>query len=434
MFALVLFASSATAEPAALARASVSTRRTIWVGQRVTIVVELLTPGLFATAPSFDLPRVSGAILIPPETRPIVGTETIDGTSYTTQRHELTVFAQRAGTVRIPAFPIRFESSPAFGKPATAQTVATPAVAFMAMLPPGAEQLATVISTEELHLTEAWEPEPGKVPAEPGTAFTRTITIEARDVVGMLLPALPFGRTDGLAVYAKTPEVEERRERGETTGRRVETATYVCEKAGRFTLPALVVRWWDLKSQKLRQSELPSRAFEVSPGPSANEQRAPEANPGNTRFVSVLASAVSVGVVAVVALCIQLWRKRHHQVDGASESAYFAAFVRACRGNDAVSTLRTLLAWLNRFPEHHALFRAEQLAARSGDPELTVQLTTLDNAAFGSAGPDSRPWSSGTLLQAVRRARKRLATGKKSAKPRRAILPPLNPSDTLPAF
>jgi hypothetical protein len=145
--AVGLLTPAAAAEPPARVRAAVATRGDIWVGQRVALAVDLLTPGFFASAPAFDLPQTPGVILIPPQDRPVVGSQTIDGTTYTTQRHELAVFAQRAGPVKIPEFVVRFESSPAFGKPPVAQRVTTPAVSFTARMPPGAEGLSTVITT-----------------------------------------------------------------------------------------------------------------------------------------------------------------------------------------------------------------------------------------------------------------------------------------------
>src|SRR5262245_17546515 len=153
-------ADTAGAQPPAQARASVATKGDIWVGQRVTLVVELLTPGIFSSAPAFDLPQVPGVILMPPEGRPVLGSETIDGTTYTTQRHELAVFAQRAGRVEVPGFVVRFSSSPEFTKPPIDRQVTTPAVTFTTIMPPGAEGLATVITTRQLTAKEAWDPPP----------------------------------------------------------------------------------------------------------------------------------------------------------------------------------------------------------------------------------------------------------------------------------
>ena len=95
-----------TAQPA-FARTEITSKGDIWVGQRITLAVELLVPGYFAGTPSFDLPSVPEMLLIPPSERPVLSSEQIEGASYTTQRHEFLVLARRAGGYEIPAFAIR---------------------------------------------------------------------------------------------------------------------------------------------------------------------------------------------------------------------------------------------------------------------------------------------------------------------------------------
>jgi hypothetical protein len=48
---------------------------------------------------------------------------------------------------------------------------------------------------------ETWDPPRTDQPAKVGNAFIRTVTVEARDVPGMMLPALHVDAPDGLRVY-----------------------------------------------------------------------------------------------------------------------------------------------------------------------------------------------------------------------------------------
>jgi hypothetical protein len=119
-------------------RAKLEIKGDVWVGQKITLVVELLAPGFFSGSPSFDVPRIPGVLIIPPEDRPVLGSEQINGMSYTVQRHELAVFAQRAGPHEIPAFSVRFgfKRSP-LDKDAISQRVMTPSLQITAKMPPG---------------------------------------------------------------------------------------------------------------------------------------------------------------------------------------------------------------------------------------------------------------------------------------------------------
>jgi hypothetical protein len=414
--------------PPAKVRTSLGTKGDVWVGQRVTLVVELLAPGTFAGAPAFDLPAVPGVLILKPEDRPTLGTEDADGTTYTVQRHEFAVYPQRAGAVTIPAFPVRFESSAGFGRPTTPQRVTTIPVTFTAKRPPGTDGLATVVTTRDLTVKEDWKPEPG--PAKVGAAFTRTITVEARDVPGMALPAFRCDPPDGLRAYPKPPAVEDHVERGDLTGRRVETETYVCEKAGKYTIPAFSLAWWDPDDQTVKQARLPGRVFEVSAPPEPTAPAATPAPPSPRRTWEWVVG----GLAVLTAVAAAAWRpgpailarwRRHRQATAESEAAYFAAFRRACQSGDAPAVHRALLAWLYRFvPDGPATI--DEFAARAGDPELADRLTSLQAVVFGPPACRAN-WSADGLDRRVAAARSRLL-GAARGPVARAALPPLNPA------
>ncbi len=84
---LCVFLGGAAVGQEAKVRASLATNGTIWTGQKITLAVELLAPGYFDSAATFDLPDPKGVLLLPPTEHPVVSSETIDGVSYTVQRH-----------------------------------------------------------------------------------------------------------------------------------------------------------------------------------------------------------------------------------------------------------------------------------------------------------------------------------------------------------
>jgi hypothetical protein len=248
-----------------LLRASLAKPGPVLVGERVPITVELLTATTFASAPVFELLTIPGALLMQIEDRPVLGTEDIDGESYTVQRHELALFAMRPSLVQVPSFTVRFESPPHFGAQPVERRLTTPALQVEARMPPGAENLPGLIATRELRVNQTWQPPPKQ--ARVGDGFTRTVTLTAPNMPGMVFPPLPLAKVDGLAVYPKPPVVQDQVERGDFTGKRIDTVTYICERPGQFTLPALAIPWWDLQNQKLKQVTLPAVTLDVEPAP-----------------------------------------------------------------------------------------------------------------------------------------------------------------------
>ena len=262
----VLLAGQSLAQDAKV-RTSLETKDAVWVGQKVTVVVELLAPGYFSSAATFDLPDPQGVLLLPPMGHPTVGSETIDGTSYTVQRHELSAYPMRAGDQSVPAFSVRFSFKGA--PPDTheiAATLKTNSMPFTVKMPLGAENLGLVISARDLKVEETWKPEPGKENVMAGAAFTRTITFTAPDVPGMVFPPFPAGRIDGLGIYTKQQLIDHS-DRGSLRGGRRDVVTYVCKRAGEFTIPAVRFIWFDLETQQLRTEELAERTLKVAANP-----------------------------------------------------------------------------------------------------------------------------------------------------------------------
>jgi hypothetical protein len=249
-------------------RASMASQDTTYVGQKATLVVELLAPGFFASAATFDVPDPQGLMLIPPMGSPVVSSEDIDGVSYTVQRHEVSVLALRAGDVLIPPLTVRFQYKRApLDKDAVPAQVKTPEVKFTATQPPGTEKLGMVISARNLEVKETWYPDPATAKPKAGDAFTRTITFTAPEVPGMMFPPFHAAPIDGIGIYPKAPEVHDHSERGSLTGQRQDAVTYALQRAGTFTVPAVRFTWWDLDSKSARTVDLPARTLTAAPNP-----------------------------------------------------------------------------------------------------------------------------------------------------------------------
>lgn len=275
----VLLCSSVWAQEAKV-RVSLATNETVWVGQKVTVAVELLAPGYFASAATFDLPDPQGMLLIPPTDHPVVSSETVEDVNYTVQRHEVSVFAQRAGDQTIPTFKVRFAFKRApLDTNEVAAAVTTSPLPITVASPPGAESLGNVISARNLKVEETWQPEPGKTNVMAGAAFQRTITFSAPEVPGMVFPPFPAGEIDGLGIYIKR-QLNDHSDRGSLTGERHDVITYVCKRPGQFTIPATRLIWFDLETKQLQTNKFLAYTLTVLPNPALT------ANAGTNGVVS----------------------------------------------------------------------------------------------------------------------------------------------------
>jgi hypothetical protein len=232
----------------------------------------------------------------------VLSTEEINGASYTVQRHEISVFAQRPGEWTIPSVTVRFsfKRNP-MDKESVPATVKTQPIHFTAKMPPGAEKLGTILSARNLTAVESWKPEPGK--AKAGDAFTRTIIFSAPDIPAMAFPPFPTRPIDGLGIYPKSPEVFDRSDRGRLLGERHDTTTYVCQRPGQFVIPAARLTWWDLDSKQLRTIDFPARTLDVAPNPAMETVLTTPASPQRSLLKWLVPALVTLLLLTVI-----LWR------------------------------------------------------------------------------------------------------------------------------
>ncbi|MGI9241093.1 MAG: hypothetical protein ACR2RV_09840 [Verrucomicrobiales bacterium] len=391
---------------AEVARVAITTPEPkVWTGQKLPLMVELRSRGSFSGSASFSLPKIPRTVMMKLESV-VVSSKTLEGESWFIQTHEFALFSQQSGPLQIPEFPVRFGSREGFTDPVQEIDTMVPAITVEIERPPGSEDIGFLITTESLEVSETWDPQPGTTTAELGSIFKRSITQRADQMTGMALIPAPLDATDGIRVYPPKAETSDSTERGDFSGERRETITYLVEKPGTLTFPEIRYTWWNPEKEELESKLLPAVTVEVAAPPSppaASDQRA------DWRWW--LSLAVIAGLLAwkrawLVGRIERQWRKWHPP-----ERVARKALLKACRGNDARSASRAWFRWLAARPEDFIV---------SG--ELGEQITDLERSLYG---PDpGGGWRGGALADAFRANLKahQLTRGQD----RHAMLPELN--------
>lgn len=309
-----------------------------WVGQRTVFAVEVAVEGRFSSSTLFDLPQVAGAILMKPEERPVLSTRTVDDREYSVQRHEFSLFCQQGGEITVPEIHVRCASIKSFGEPPTQHTLRVQALKVTPRMPGGARPGQVVVTTTRLDVNETWNPRPGE--AKVGDAFRRTVTIRGSDVPGMLLPRIPKPQIEGLAIYPAAPWVNDRTERGEFTGERVETLTYLCEQAATVEIPPVLYRWWNPSKSSWEERTLEAMILTISPNPAyAPKDSDGPSSEGQEGQEAYLWWVLVLALIALGSLFLLRRRKPDE------EAQAFREVLRACRNNDAADAYNAVTRW-----------------------------------------------------------------------------------------
>jgi hypothetical protein len=122
----------------------------------------------------------------------------------------------------------------------------------------------TWLPAEQLTLQDSWTESPPQFRA--GEPVTRTLTLQAKGLTGAQLPDLQLEQPEQARLYPESPVNESRTDGDKVYGVSKQNFTYIPGKAGKLTIPAVELNWWDTHSNQPANARLPRWEFIVEPG------------------------------------------------------------------------------------------------------------------------------------------------------------------------
>ncbi|MEQ1956121.1 hypothetical protein [Mesorhizobium sp. CN2-181] len=432
---LLLASISVTYAADPFARATVKAQGTIYPGQQITIDVDVFVPNFFMSPPQFPLFDLPNAVVTLPDSGAENLNETVDGESFAGVSRSYLVTPQAAGDYVLPQAEITFTYAAVPGQ-ASPGKVTLPPTKFTVTAQPGVEAGGAFVTAARVGVEQALDRDTQTIKA--GDSLVRTVTVTADGMQAMLIPEPSFDAPDDVRIYRHDPKVEDQRTaRGEfVVGRRTDTVTYLFEKAGSYTLPAVEVHWFDPKSGKDETASAPAVAVTVSEAAASESVIAPPAPVETPR--SAWAGIdwrwwLPVAGVAMAALLGAGWFllsglpriQTHLQARQAkrenSEPAYFRRFEQGCRNGNRRTAYILLDAWARRAD----LGPVSEWLHRHGVIEAQRAYAAFEKSIFGkegSAAPDV-----GVLCAAIARTRRSWLGKRQQDAPNVQFLAPLNP-------
>lgn len=387
----------------------------VWTGQRVDVAVEIRVSGTFGSATTFDFPEIPSVIMAE-QGGPTVSSEEIAGDSYFVRRHLLVLYCQASGTVVVPEFPVRYGVRDGFTGPVRDVTETVPSFEVIIRRPPGTEAMGFLVASESLAVGQTWQPAESDGPIASvvaGSVFKRTITQQAGDVAAIALPPPPRTGAQGVRVYAGSPVITTERERGDTTGTRSDTLSYLFQEPGTVTLPSIRYAWWNPSTETLESKTLDGITVDVIPAASDADNQtaaAPAISWTSSWWPFALAAAVLVvasWLIAVRRRLVGVLTRIRNRLDPPWRRTR-RRMLAACRHGDPASAYRYWLAWPNR----------------PNAPELLAQVHALESVFYGNRANGRPPrWQPDRLAREIRRSKR----SNDGVDRQLGALPPLNP-------
>ncbi|MDH5905782.1 BatD family protein [Vibrio splendidus] len=189
-------------------------------------------------------------------------TERVNGTTWSRQRWEVTLYPMTSGEFVIPTVPVRIQVSAPDGSN-VGGTLYTQPIKFEASLPSGLlDNESPWFSATEVDIEQQWQRSSENLKV--GDAITRTVTIKAKDSLSVLLPdVLNNESTQQYQAYPQPNRLDDTQDRGNYRSSRIEETVYVIQQGGEFTLPEFSFQWWDSKNQRLETVVVKGNVFEA---------------------------------------------------------------------------------------------------------------------------------------------------------------------------
>ncbi|WDO00642.1 BatD family protein [Aeromonas allosaccharophila] len=248
------------------------------VNQQITLYLELATNRWFTAGTRIGQFELPGVMVKQRSELATNYTQRRDGETWSHQRWELTLYPQQSGQFEIPAIAVRVTVAQPDGR-SQPLTLTTRPQRFAAALP---DPTLTVggrwLSASNLTLSQRWQSsadDQADGELRVGDAITRTVTASGQNTLSVLIPPLipplipAYDNDQRVQAYPAQARLDDTQERGEYLSSREDQTTYIVQRGGELTLPALELRWWNSQTRQLETLTLPGQTLRVRHTPAS---------------------------------------------------------------------------------------------------------------------------------------------------------------------
>ncbi len=384
----------------------------VYVGQLSTYSIELITDSWFSGGVEVSELWISDAIVIqlgPPENN----YQYIEGKQCSAFRIHFGIFPQRTGEIKIPSLRMKTTTFPDGRQNPVKIVLDIQPQVLVAQVPETGQKIQNQISTSELTVTEQFNRsfEGLKV----GESLQRSIRIDGKNLVAMMLPPIQSGVISGIGIYPGKPKLFNNFETEGVDGVRMDTITYIMEKAGSYQLPEIRIHWWNTEDEEMQETLIESIQFKVaenpflsslhagtSPGDGSKPKKEVEKEETSLQFSSIGVLVISLMFSGLILLLLVRKARGRRSVlaTGKAEKQFTDAMLKkqlrqACLANDEPAIVNSLMCWLDRHtPADRAALLRNHIAGLEND-ELKKQVDVLMKTLYGKT---NGKFESGSIL------------------------------------
>ncbi|WP_163711750.1 BatD family protein [Mangrovibacterium lignilyticum] len=237
----------------------------VYVGQPAKLSITTYTNTWFTSAAKIPPLVLSNAFVVPSENN--VGTESINGTTFSYVSTNFMIYPYSNETVEIPVLNIILFTPEPGGFKGKEKTVRSKAQKLLVSDAPVSVDKSQWLVANWLSVKQNWSKSLKAVKV--GDVVDREISWSASGTMAAFFPDIDWVKTDGLSVYPELPGSNTKMpERGsEQIAYKKQKISYLFEREGRITLPAIKMGYWHARQNRWIDRSLPEIIVEVAANP-----------------------------------------------------------------------------------------------------------------------------------------------------------------------
>ena len=246
-----------------------------------------------------------------------------------------------------------------------------------------------------------------------GEPITRTLTVSALGKEGSSIPPLKITTPSNIKTYKDQPVINDKRTYKGFIGQRTESEAIVFSNPGKFTLPAVTMRWWNTKVEAWQEAVAPEQVITVLPGSGATKKPSNIITPPTTPITNNGTNLVEAsykthwlwplisGLLFMLCLiqAFFLWKLKsagspkesyQSQHNNLSEKNAWLHLQQVIKNNNLIETRQALHNWAQTLSSDNKPQSINQLANYMSDNEAKLKLsstiTELESCLYKEQG------------------------------------------------
>ncbi|MBK2029399.1 protein BatD [Francisella noatunensis] len=188
----------------------------------------------------------------------------INGKMYDVVEESFLIIPHRTGTIAIPAIAMQATIPNTFGQLGTRVKSFSTDAKFLRVKPiPEKIAIKDWFPASDVKISDNWSA--GDTIKE-GELLTRTVTIKVKGVLSEDIPKLEFKSSDAFNVYSEKPVLEDIEQGGQLISTATYKIGYMPIKQGKTTVPAVMLKWFDIDNSKSQLATIAAKTFDVKKG------------------------------------------------------------------------------------------------------------------------------------------------------------------------